>query len=480
MSNYLSGYTLTENGALTHATTGSDVLNFFSLVGAMRDRREDAVNLFRRAFAENESLALRAMFWLRDIRGGAGERQLFRDMLVDLSNLPSEHFNNVVRFVPEYGMWDDLIEILDRVNTDYFRRRVVLDEIKREIAVFYKTGKGTLLAKWLPSPNAGTRAKHLSRIVRHHLGLNERDYRRMLVQMRNALYIVERDMSENKWNEIRYKNVPSRAAMVYSDAFKRHDEERYIASLTDIKATTLMPYELYERKDKMDERVHDATWKALPNFMNDKNVLVLADVSGSMSGKPMAVSVSLALYASQRTRGIFKNTFITFETSPRIVQVKPDLTAKQNMRAIENAPWGGSTNIQAAFDLILGIAVRDHVPQDQMPEVLFIISDMQFNQADDNFSKTNNDLIVKKYADAGYVKPVLVYWNVRADQVQAPVQKHELGAILISGLSATNFKNVLNLDFGYAQEDAEQAAPTITPLEAMLQILNSERYAQIA
>lgn len=477
--NYLTGYTATENGALTHSTSGGAVLNFFSLAGAMRDRRAEAVQLFRQAFAENEILALRALFWLRDIRGGAGERQLFRDMLVDLSALPSEHFNHVIRFVPEYGMWDDLIEILDRVYPDHDRQAVILDLIKFEIATFYTTGKGTLLAKWLPSSNAGTRAKHLSRIVRNHLNLNERDYRKMLVQMRNALYLVERDMSANKWNEIRYKNVPSRAAMVYSDAFKRHDEERYIASLTDIKATTLMPYELYERMNKMDERVHNATWNALPDYMNDKNVLVLADVSGSMHGKPMAVSVSLALYAAQRTRGIFGNTFITFETSPRIVQIDPGKTAKQNMQTIESAPWGGSTNIQAAFDLILGIAVRDKVPQDQMPEVLFIISDMEFNQADRNYTQTNNDLIVQKYAAAGYVKPVLVYWNVDARQVQAPVQKHELGAVLISGLSATNFKSVLSLDFGYDAESEAAPAPTITPLDAMLQILNGERYSQI-
>lgn len=470
--NMFSGYASTENGALAHTTSKSAVLDFFSLAGGMRGGSAKVNRLLEKALAEDETLALRALAHLRDIRAGAGERELFREALVWLSSNNMKAFRRIVVHVPEYGRWDDMIDILPNVNDEALS--VIADLITEEIKQFRETGKATLLGKWLPSDNAGKASKELAKIVKSFLGMKYGgEYRKLLTRMRAASYIVERDMSANAWDKIPYKHVASRAAMIYSDAFIKHDEGRYIAALSDVKATTLMPYELYNRRNKMRPEVLNATWRALPDFMNGRNALVLADVSGSMSGDPMSVSVSLALYAAERTKGAFRGTFLTFESNPRIMHVSPENDPKTNMGIIERAPWGGSTNVHAAFELILGIAKRDRVPEADMPEVLFIISDMQFDPR--SYTQTNHEQIQSAYAEAGYRRPVLVYWNVKA-RLQTPVTKDSLGAIMVSGLSATAFKNVLNLDFKSIEE--EEGA-SITPMEAMLQILNGERYSRI-
>lgn len=460
--------TFTENGALTFTDTGKAVLDYYSLAGAMRLHGGNSLPLFLEAYNENPVLALKALFYFRDVRKGQGERKLFRDTLVWLEKNKPFIFNALVSLVPEYGRWDDFLSFVK--NDD------VAAMVKAQLMRDIDSKNPSLLAKWMPSENASSpTTKKLARSWIQTLGLTAREYRKMLTHLRKKIGIVESAMSSGEWSAIEYSHVPSIAMKNYRKAFSKQDAERFVAYLesvkkgeTKINSATLLPYDIYKavmRNHKNDE-VLEAQWSALPNYMvTDENVLVLADVSGSMSGDPMAVSVSLALYAAERTRGAFHNMFMTFESTPHLIKVKGK-TLLSKMQSIENSPWGGSTDLQKAFELILDTATKNNVPQSDMPTKLFIVSDMEFNMACNSNKRTNFEQMQKKYRKAGYEMPMVVFWNVNARHNQSPVTYDENGTMLVSGLSPVIFKNAL-------------LAKTTTPYDSMLEVLNSERYAAI-
>ncbi len=470
-----TNYTLTENGALTHASSLNNVLDFFYHAPARRGM--DNTQLFLSAFSEDRQTALRALFYTRDIRGGQGERETFRQGLRLLYKNFKDEFKTAIKHVPEYGRWDDILEFVDDEN--------VQNMVKAQFAADFdalRSGKSvSLLAKWLPSANASSKqTKALARKWIRVFEVTEKDYRKALSALRARIDVLETKMSSNSWKAINYSTVPSKASLRYRTAFHKKDGERYTAFLekaakgeVKINSAALYPYELVEKYlgygygASVDKTV-EAQWKQLPNYADtDTNALVVCDVSGSMTGgkpQPIAVAISLAIYLAERNKGQFKDTFITFSENPQLQVIKGN-TLYEKVNNLRSADWGMSTNLQGVFDLILTSAKRHKLSQADLPSKIFIVSDMEFNVACGR-SHTNYEVIKAKFEACGYSLPEIVFWNVRSRNNQTPVTRDEEGTFLVSGCSPSIFKNAVN-------------CKATTPEELMLEVLNGPRYEKI-
>jgi len=476
--------TLTANGALAHSSSGSLLVDFFAQGGACRGQDAKFVKLFWDASGENVQDAARILFYFRDVRGGQGERQTFRSTLTDLAKMHPDLGRKLMAYVPEYGRWDDLFAFfgtsLESSAIEMFRKQLD-DDFKA-----HKADEGiSLAAKWAPSENASSRiTRDRARKVRSALGIDSRTYRKALSSLRKHLDIVERHMSSKDFVSIDYSKVPSQAMKTYRKAFAAKDGDRFNEFLAKVEsgeekinASTIAPHELISkyincsswsgRLAKSADKVVEAQWKALPNYLEDNphNALVIADVSGSMyhgaaSVAPIIVSVSLAIYIAERNTGLFKDYFMTFETSPSLVKLSGD-SLLGDVKKTFNASWGGSTNVQAAFQKILSEAVKNDIPESEMPKVLYIVSDMQFNCCGET---TNLDAIRNQYAQAGYSLPKLVFWNVNASGNVASTI-HDDNTVLISGFNPRSFEQIL---------------AGSTPEDVMRKVIDSERYSAIS
>jgi uncharacterized protein DUF2828 len=457
----------TENNAISNRSTLSDTLDFFYHAAARRG--QDNTLLFANAYAEDKLIALKAAFYTRDIRGGQGERNTFSQVLRYLYTHDRNTFEKIVELVPVYGRWKDILEFVDN--------GVVRFVVKQQLRADRGAEHPSLLAKWMPSQNASSKDTiALANKWINALDMTPREYRKMLTELRKKLVLVETLMSAGKFSEINYAHVPSRAGMLLRKAFSKRDAERYVAYLESVKkgdakinASTLYPYEIVEkylRGMSLDETL-ELQWKALPNYIeaNDENAIVVADVSGSMHGTPMAVAISLAIYIAERNSGAFKNYFITFSERPTLQKVKGS-TLKQKVENLERANWDMNTNLQAVFNLLLKTALDANSPQSDMPKKLFIVSDMQFDEATGRNSMSNFETIKRKFERAGYTMPVIVFWNVNSRVDETPVVMDEKGVYLVSGASPSIFKAAIN-------------ARATNPMELMLEVLNSDRYAAI-
>ncbi|MCK9320283.1 DUF2828 family protein, partial [Methanoculleus sp.] len=424
----------TENGAVTYTRTASPLLDFYAQSGSMRNEKEEALNLFKRAFSEDREKAVRILFYLRDVRGGQGERALFRICLEWLGNTYEDIFEKVVEYVSEYGRWDDM----------FFDNKKCFSIIKKQIISDETSEIPSLLAKWMPTINASsptTRAKAL--FMADKLGFKEIDYRKKIRSIRKKIKIVEEKMSANKWEKIDYSSVPSQASKRYKNAFKKHDEERYSAFIDKaekgeekINAGTLYPYQIYKTAQSDYSKTLEALWKQLPDYTQGKNALVVADTSGSMTGDPMSVSVSLALYFAERNKGQFKDYFISFSERPKLHKIQGK-TLLDKMNSIELGDVA-NTNLEAVFRLILNTAVRNNTSKEEMPETIYIISDMEFDYC--SSGKTNLEAVREMYEIAGYKIPNIVFWNVNSSGKNLPAQNNEYGVALVSGFSPVVFK----------------------------------------
>lgn len=445
--------TETENGATTLRTSNNPLIDFFALAGATRKNPELGLDLFLKAWAFNKLHTLRILFYLRDIREGQGERELFRNCLRYLSNNEPQVIQKIITHIPEYGRWDDLLVI----NTE-----TILPIIKDQLREDLKTDNPSLLAKWLPSENTSSnKTKALAKTLIKALQTTSREYRKLLSTLRAKITLVEQKMSKKEWNTIDYDKVPSQASLKYRKAFSRNDEERYSKFLEQvdkgekkINTATLYPYQVYKAADSVGA---EQLWANLPDYTQGKNAIVVADVSGSMMGDPMAVSVSLALYFAEHNKGIFKDHFITFSSNPTLQKINGK-TLKDKMNSIERAEWKFSTNIYKVFECVVNAGAT----QEEMPETIYIISDMEFDEAIEN--KTNFQAIKDLYTAKNLKLPNLVFWNVDARNKQVPVEFSQEGVTLISGLSPTAFK---------------LAVENITPEQLVDNIANSARYAII-
>lgn len=463
--------TFTENNAKTLKSTLNAVLDLFSRGAAMRTSSEDeVVKLFATALAEDRELALKCLFYIRDIRAGQGERRFFRVCMRWLANSETKQVVDNLELFSEFGRWDDLLCLL---GTKAEKNTLAL--IKNQLMKDIKSKKPSLLARHLPSENASSKETiRDAKIVREFMGMDSKKYRKTLSKLRKALNVVECLMCSGEWGSINYERVPSRASMIYRKAFGRNDTERYVAYLgsvekgeAKINSGVLYPYDIVTKIiNGQGDQTLEAQWKALPNYFEgaeNQNSLCICDVSGSMAGLPLAVSISLGLYAAEHNVGPFKDHFITFSAVPTLQKVVGN-TLQDRVNFLSRAAWDMNTDLQAVFDLVLSSAVKHKVPKVEMPSLLFIISDMEFDQCCSKNKKSNFEAIAAKYRAAKYKMPTLCFWNVNARNQQSPVKYDERGCFLISGCSSTTFKNALN-------------TKATTPQDLMLEVLSSERYS---
>lgn len=452
----------TLNGAKTNKSSLNPVLDFFAQAGAMRDRKDEAVKMFKRAYAEDPLTALRTAFYLRDIRGGQGERDLFRAFLAEV---PHDVVAKNLKFIPEFGRFDDLFT-LDIPEVSAFIR----EQLAADVLACGAGESVSLLAKWMPSENASSKeSKKLAQKFARELGLSAKTYRTTIVKLRKHIKLLEQQMSQNEWATVDYEHTPSQAMRKHVKAFKKHDETRYTEFLAavekgekKIKATTLFTYEVFDLVKEGEDATANAMWKSLPDYTNGANALVVADVSGSMIGRPMSISVSLALYFAEHNTGTFKDYFMTFSAKPELVKVVGS-TLTEKLSFIESLEWGMNTDVEAAFDAILQAAIKSGSKGDDMPKVLYIISDMEFDACTEGDS-TNFEAVKAKFEAVGFKLPHLVFWNVNAKTTQTAALYDSENVTLISGSSQSTF---------------QYAVAGKTPEESMNDILNSERYAVI-
>lgn len=468
--------TTTENGAATYASSLSASLDYFAAAGAMRDTPDKAADLFEKAYREDPQTAVRIMFYLRDVRGGQGERAMFRACLKRLADLGYSDMGKVLKHVPEYGRWDDVFYDGSTVTGPMVQ--LVGEQLVADAKACGLGQPVSLAAKWLPSEKSKSRQR-LWLNLRRALGLSERKYRKVLSRLRSHIGLLEHQMSDNRWEDIDYGKLPSRAHMTHVKAFKRHTPDKYQAYLdsvnrgeADMKASVLYPYELYDMAYGPNADAASAFWENLPDYTRGNDGIVLADVSGSMTGRPMAVSVSLALYFAERNQGAYKGYFMTFSDRPQLVKVEGD-TLADRLANIESSDWGMSTDLEAAFDAILAAAKRSGAGE--VPKTLYIVSDMEFNQATGSWDRRSGtfrqsaddtmfETAKRKFADAGLVLPHVVFWNVNARNSNYPATMFDGNVTLVSGLSPSVF--------GMAVEGK-------APAELMSEVVNGPRYQPI-
>lgn len=465
-----TSYTTTENGALTHSTTLNSVLDLFAMGGAIRTREKSEVEqLFVKAFSEDPQLALRCLFYLRDIRGGQGERQTFKTIIKYMAEYHTHVMMPLLHLIPEYGRYDDLYAL---VGTPLEANALqILKNVAYGINGFKQDN---LVFKWLKSENTSSKeSRELAHKTRAAFALSSSSYRKLLSMGRSKVAgLVERPMSFREWKSINYEQVPSKASLKYRKAFSKRDAERYVAYLESVKkgekkinAATLYPSDLVAKviHTATNDNTVEALWKALPNYVQkEQNALVMADVSGSMQGQPITISIALALYFAERNKGKFANHYLTFSSVPTLAKVQ-GISLTEKVRFVLNNNVGYDTNLQAAFELLLAVGIRDRVPQEEMPSTIYVISDMEFNDSCVR-GLTNHKALELKYTLAGYKMPQLVYWNVASRHNNLPVTHDANGVSLVSGYSPVLFRQVVEGK---------------TPVELMLQVLNAKRYEQI-
>lgn len=473
--------TQTDNGAKAFKSTLDLNLDLFGKISASRSNPESIVPLYLRALEEDPETALRILFNSRDIRGGQGERNVFRHLFL---NTPFEIREKIIPLIPIYGRWDDLF-VLDGC-IDWNR---VVDFVVSKLNYDNdpETEHPSLLAKWMPSINASSKkTKALGKQFAKRMNLSEKEYRVMLSNLRKKIDLVEHKMCSNNWSEIDYSKVPSKAGLMYRKSFMKHDIERYhqfmlsaVKLENKVNASALYPYEIAEKVreahgnvDPTEELVLQALWQNLPDYMEGKSFkgLVVADTSGSMmmslgNVRPIDVSISLAIYIAERNAGVWKNKFITFSENPEMQTIIGD-TIVDKIKNLSKAEWGYNTDLIAVFKSILKAAKADSVAPEDMPEKIFIISDMQFDQACNSNTRTNFEQIKKNYAKYNYKMPDLIFWNVNGS-ANVPMAIHDTGTCLVSGCSPSILNAVL-------------IGEVISPIDILKQAVYTERYDLIA
>ena len=477
-----SNYKLTENGGITHKTTNSDLLDMFAMGAAMRKRSdEDVILMFQKAFAENAELAMKMLFYIRDVRGGQGERRFFRTIMSWAATRKEtrESVRKNIQYFPEFGRWDDLYCL---VGTPL--EKDALSFMKEQLALDVQCKTPSLLAKWLKSENASSgETKRLADVTRRYLGMTHREYRKTLSILRARINVLEVLMSANRWDEIEFDKIPSKAGLIYKNAFARRDiikakyEKFAKDENTKVNAATLYPYEVVEKAiqlmgsqgwnrknvalDNVDRLMINKYWDNLADYFNGAqlNALCMVDTSGSMSGTPINVATALGLYCAEKAGGPFANHYISFSSRPQLIETagvdfcdKVDRIVRTNL--CEN------TNSDAAFDMVLNTARANRVAQEDMPEYILVISDMEFDQATGNYwrrsgsgmttanAETVMETIARTWQKAGYEMPKLIYWNVDARQANIPMIGNR-NVSYVSGFSPSIFKSIITGKTGW-------------------------------
>ena len=483
----------TENGAFGHSLSQSALVDFNFKISSYRNMSEEIIiNDFMKAYNENKILAMRLLFFIRDCRGGLGERRLFRVIIKEIANDSPHMTENLFNLIAEFGRWDDVF-VLFGTPVERFAIEQIAKQLSKDLkAVSINSDSISLLAKWMPSINGSNKERKLLAVkLARAFGMTDKTYRKIISKLRAHLDVVERKMSAKKWSEIKYSAVPSRANLIYNGAFLRNDEERRrqflgkveageekIHSATNFPHDIVNSYEKYRAKDTTLEEL----WKALPNYGALENTLVVADGSGSMESRigeskitALSVANALAIYFAEHCVGGFKNNYITFSETPQLVNLGSG-TLYSKIKIAKSHDEVANTNIEAVFDLILKTALSRRMNQEELPGTILIVSDMEFDacatsntgkkrsywDTAPSIKKTLFSEIASRYESVGYKMPKLAFWNVMSRTNTIPVIENEAGVSLVSGFSPAAIKMVLS---GKAD-----------PYEALVEVLMNPRY----
>ena len=482
-----ANYKLTENGGVALKSTKNAVLDLFALCGAYRSRSEaDCILMFKKALEEDADLALKCLFYLGDCRGGQGERRFFRVCFKWLAQKYPTLASHVVGYIPIYRRWDDLL--YSCIGTPL--EKEALECVKHQLVLDVQCKTPSLLAKWLPSENASAKeTKRMGNIVREFLNMSHKEYRKTLSELRSRINIVEKLMSQNKWDEIEFDKIPSRAGLIYKNAFARRDiiakkYENFVKSKdTKVNANVLYPYEIVSKVTNQitwydnlsmsdtDRAIVEKYWDNLLDYFDGKqsNMLCVVDTSGSMvnsgTAAPINVAISLGMYAAERAGGPFKDHYISFSSKPQLIKVEGIDFADKVFR-IYQTDLCENTDLAKTFDMLLNIADRPDVKEEDIPEQIVVISDMEIdymsNWNGESETLTEMDKVRKKWAEHGHKMPKLIYWNVNA-RSNTILDRGE-GVSFVSGMSPSIFKSIITGKSG---------------IDLMLETLLNERYENI-
>ena len=487
---------ITENGALGYKTAGHSLVDLNFAIPSFRSDGIDK-DLFDNAYQEDRALTLKWLLYLRDIRQGVGERQSFRDYVEYLYTVDSDVFKRFIYYVDieEYGRWDDIIDILFELKSDKDVVYLIIEKVKNQISSDLENIDNnksiSLIGKWLPSENASshlTRSK--AKYIRGLLGYTSKEYRKLLSKLRKYIDVVEVKMSANKWENIKYESVPSKANLIYSNAFFKHDTDRrseYLINLaegkTKINANVLFLHDIvskYKRINYIDNTL-EALWKAQDKVEGFSDTLVVRDGSGSMYHpigdyrvshlRAEDVADAITLYCAENNSGVFKNKFITFSSHPAIVSLVGKKSLYDRLVRLSRENDCSNTDIESVFNLILSTAIKNKCKQEELPKTILIVSDMEFDDAttlayhDDSDWETLFEGIERKFKENGYNLPKLVFWNVNSRTNTIPCTQNDNGVILLSGFSKNLMRMVMSSE--------------LDPYRALVAILNSDRYSII-
>ena len=474
-------YSYTENRALTNNSTLNANLDLFFKGGSSRHLSESELRtFFYDAFIEDKFLFIKNIFYLRDVREGAGERRVFREALRFLFKEDKSLLFFVLPSIPEYGRWDDLLFLVNENDKDLNQAilKIISPILECDLEKDMDLNQLTLF-KWMYSQNTSSKeTKRLATKLMSLLRMTPKSYRLMLSRGRKKLNLVEQKMSLNKFNEIKYSEVPSKAMYKYRKAFSKKDTDRFKEYITEVKqgtakinATNNFPYEiirhyLNENLDETESETLEVLWKNLSKSEYDESAIVVADVSGSMEGTPLEVAISLALFFSERNKNEnFKEHFITFSSNPQLVKIKGN-SLMEKVNSIKKADWNMNTDIQKVFKLILSTAKKYKLTDVDIPKTIYIVSDMEFDVATIGNTATNYEEIRDKFEENGFSLPKLVFWNVNSRQTgNSPICANDFG-LLVSGFSQKIF-------------DMVSKSKVSSPEDFMRSILNSERYDRL-
>lgn len=449
----------TENGGVSYKSTMDSLMDLFALGGAYRSRsEEDCILLFKKAYEEDPVYALKCLFYLGDCRGGQGERRFFRVCAKWLAkNHPDVMKRNLIH-IPVYRRWDDLyIFVGTPLEVE------ALDTMKHQFALDLESKTPSLLAKWLKSENTSSvESQKLGKLTRKHFGLTARQYRKSLSLLRERINVVERLMSAGRWDEIEFDKIPSKAGLIYRNAFARRDMikakyESFAKSAdTKVNAGTLYPCDVVKqarelmmpnywssKKVAMDDTERlmlNKYWDNLTDYFNGAtfNSVAVVDTSGSMTSTygtsvaPIDVAVALGLYCADKcgADSPFYNHYITFSRTARLVETTGvDFCDKVYRIVKENLCE--NTNIESVFNLLINTIKQNNIPAADIPKNVVIISDMEFDHCTEygirGYQKSNYQSDLERLAErftreTGYECPKLIFWNVNARNDRIPMQ----------------------------------------------------------
>ncbi len=487
-----TNFARTDNGALAHKTTNSAVYDMFAFGGAYRRRSdEDVILLFKNAFEEDFRLAMRCLFYLRDCRGGQGERRFFRVCFNWLAKNEPAYADKFIEIVPEYGRWDDIIYATYKTPIWHNMASKLFFQLQLDL----RSKTPSLLAKWIPSENASSaKTKEIANALRKEWDLSHKTYRKTLSSIRKKINIVERLMSANEWDKIEFDKIPSKAGLIYKNAFARRDiiAKKYEAfakdATTKVNADTLYPYDVVAKavnafggyfgrpSTETDRAMIEKYWNNLPNYFGDKpcSMMCVVDTSGSMTGNradaPINVAISLGMYCAERLNGPFKNHYISFSSIPQLIKIEgTDFVDK--VSRIYRTNLCENTDLCATFELLKKIALQTGVNKEDIPKTIIVISDMQIDCGSwtrggkcwtQESAKTEMEHIREIWAGSGLELPKLVYWNVNASN--DTILDAGPNVSFVSGASPVIFEQVVSGKTGY---------------DLMLDKLTSKRYDMV-